>query len=437
MKNFKNFLTVALMATCVAAPVSAQVVDSRDCKTYPHMFVGLQGGAQTTLTNYDMTKLITPTASVSFGAMFTPIIGARLHVNGYWNKGGVKGRDMLIKSTTQERVYVDVTQNNGQILPGQTPDNPNVVELFEDEQGRLYMLQDKTVTETVAGESKTYEYKYITTNLDLMVNLCTLFGRKDYYPVNAYLIGGIGLNTAWSNADALAMKNTMPFAWDGTRFSHNARVGAMLDVNLHKNVSLNLEVAANSLSDRYNSKISGTDDWQITAQLGLAFKFGYKKKPAPKPEVWETVIDTTWYDDVTYVDDYKDRKIDKRIFFAIRESDVESTDAQIAAVAEFLKGVKNAEITITSYADKGTGNPKLNMEYSKQRAEKTRQALINKGVDPSIIKNVEWKGDTVQPYPEDNDKNRVSIITGHGVYSDPQKVVNKKFRTTERRVRVQ
>lgn len=433
------------MATCAVAPAMAQdkTDDGRDYKVFPHMFVGIQGGAQTTFTNFDQSKLITPTGSLSFGAWFTPVVGARLHVNGYWNKGGLKTRDKVIPgvtTTTKEREYVDLNQSNGQFLPGQLPGNPVVEQLFEDEEGRLYRIVEKTQTtadQTIEGTNKTYEYKYITTNLDLMLNLCTLFGRKDYYPVNVYLIGGIGLNTAWSNAEAVALNSEMPFAWDGTRFSHNARVGAMLDINLHKNVSLNLEVAANSLSDRYNSKVNGRDDWQLTAQLGLAFKFGYKKKPAPKPEVWETVIDTIWYDDVTYVDDYKDRNIDKRIFFAIRESDVESTDAQIAAVAEFLKGVKNGEVTITSYADKGTGNPKLNMGYSQQRAEKTRQALIEKGVDPSMIKSTEWKGDTVQPYPEDNDKNRVSIITGHGIYNEPQKVVNKKFRTVGHRVRVQ
>ena len=152
--------------------------------------------------------------------------------------------------------------------------------------------------------------------------------------------------------------------------------------------------------------------------------------------MWETRIDTTWYDDVTYKDVVKPGDIDKRIFFEIRESDVASTDAQIEAVAKFLREVKDAEITITAYADRGTGNPEINMGYSQQRAEKTKAALIAKGVDPSIIKRVEWKGDTVQPYPEDNDKNRVSIITGHGVYKQQEKVVNRKFKTQEVRYRV-
>ncbi|MBQ8969591.1 MAG: OmpA family protein [Bacteroidaceae bacterium] len=397
MNHLKKIFTVALLAVGSLAAYAQDATEAgKDYKPFPHMFVGVQGGAQTTFTNYDQLKLITPTASVYFGGWFTPVVGARLHVNGIWNKGGYDG--------------------------GIVPD-------FK------------------------YNYKYITPNLDLMLNLVTLFGKKDYYPVNAYLLGGIGLNYAWDNDDAYAQKTVLPMAWKDNRLSHNARVGAMLDVNLAKHWSVNLEVAANSLSDRYNSKTCDKDDWSLTAQLGLTYKFGFKKKakPAPEPEpepvvepepepepepVYATRIDTIWYDDVTYKDVTADRAIKKEIFFGLKEDGVNQDQAQIAAVAEFLKGVKDGEITIISYADKGTGNPKSNMNYSKKRAESTKRALIQKGVDPKMIKSVEWKGDTVQPYPDDNDKNRLSVITGHGVYTDKEKVVTKKFRTKEVRYQV-
>ena len=387
VKSFKRLLTVALAAAAMTAPAMAQQNEGAlDYQRFPHLFVGVSGGAQTTFTNYDQLKLITPTAGVSFGAWFTSVVGARLNVNGIWNKGGIQWNE--------------------------------------------------TVGGVTTAYDKKYDYRYVTTDLDLMINLVTLFGKKDYYPLNLYLIGGIGLNTAWNNTDAYAMKEQMPFAWKGTRLSHNARVGAQLEYNVAKNMSVNLEVAANSLSDRYNSKTNQADDWQLTAQVGVAFKFGHKKRVVVEENVWETVIDTIWYDDVTYKDVVKPGDIDKRIFFEIRESDIASTDEQIAAVAEFLKGVENGEITIKSYADRGTGNPTINMGYSQQRAEKTKQALIDKGVNPSMIKSVEYFGDTVQPYPDDNDKNRVSIIVGHGTYKQKEKVVTKKFKTEERRVRV-
>ncbi|MBR3066482.1 MAG: outer membrane beta-barrel protein, partial [Prevotella sp.] len=223
MFKFKQLTAIAALALAVCTNAFAQKAETLDYKPAPYMFVGLQAGGQTTFTNYDQLKLITPTASVSFGAFFTPVVGARLHVNGIFNKGGI---------------------------------NPG---------------------------GFTYDYNYATTDLDLMLNLCTMFGRQDYYPLNVYLIGGIGLNYAWNNDDLLGSTYYMPFAWKDNRLSHNARVGAMLDYNIAKHWSVNLEVNANSLSDRYNSKVCAKDDWQLTAQIGVMYKFGFKKKTITAP----------------------------------------------------------------------------------------------------------------------------------------------------------
>ena len=377
MFKFKNLFAAATLMLGISATAYAQDVedDGLDYKPYPYMFVGVQGGGQTTLTNYNNLNLITPTTSLSLGGFFTPVVGARLHFNGMWNKGGLQYQNVDTK----------------------------------------------------------YDYKYLTSDLDLMVNLVTLFGKKNYYPVNLYLIGGIGLNYAWDNADAYAMKDAMPLAYKDNRISHNARVGAQVDWNLHKNVSLNLEVAANSLSDRYNSKASNKDDWQLTAQLGLAFKFGYKKKPVAE-EVWETRVDTIWYDDIAYTPRVEDGAITWNVFYKIRESDFNDPNAQLAAIGAFLKDHRECKVTIKSYADVETGNPKINMEYSKQRSEKAVKALVDAGVNASII-TAEYFGDTVQPFAE-NDKNRVSIITATGLKDVKDQYTVKKYRTKEVRYRV-
>ena len=377
MNQVKRTLAIAALAMGVSATAGAQTAttdDGLDYKPYPHMFLGVQGGAQTTFTNYDNMKLITPTTSLSFGAFFTPVAGARLHFNGWQNKGGFK----------------DATQD------------------FK------------------------YDYKYVTSDLDLMLNLVTLFGRKNYYPVNLYLIGGIGLNYAWDNDDAYANKAYMPKAYEKDKLFHNARVGAMLDWNLHKNLSLNLEVNANSLGDRYNSKSNGKDDWQLNAQVGLAVKFGYKKKEVK--EEWATRIDTIWYDDVALTPRVEDGTITWNVFYKIRESDFNDPDAQLNAIGQFLKDHRECKVTIKSYADVQTGNPKINMGYSKQRSEKAVKALVDAGVDKSII-TAEYFGDTVQPFAE-NDKNRVSIITATGLKDVKDKYTVKKYRTKEVRYRV-
>ena len=378
MMQFKNVLAVAALALGVSVPAGAQTTedDGLDYKPYPHMFVGVQGGAQTTFTNYDNMKLITPTANVSFGAFFTPVLGARLHFNGWNNKGGYKDANNDFK----------------------------------------------------------YDYKYVTSDLDLMLNLSTLFGKKDYYPVNVYLIGGVGLNYAWDNDDAYSHRKEaiMTYAFKDNKLSHNARVGAMVDFNLLKNLSLNVEVNANNVSDGYNSKINGKNDWQLNALAGLAVKFGYKKKEIK--EEWATRVDTIWYDDVAYTPRVEDGTITWNVFYKIRESDFNDPDAQLANIGAFLKDHRECKVTIKSYADVQTGNPKINMGYSQQRSEKAVKALVDAGVDPSIIK-AEYFGDTVQPFAE-NDKNRVSIITATGLKDVKDKYTVKKYRTKEVRYRV-
>ena len=151
MKQIKSLCAIVATAMfCLALSANAQQKEDVSV-SYPQIFIGVQGGGQITPTDYDNWKLLTPTASLSVGSFFTPIIGARLHLNGIWNKGGFA----------------------------------NGVDDFR------------------------YKYKSVTTDLDLMVNMVTLFGKKFYYPLNVYLIGGIGMNYAWDNGDAFARQNMM------------------------------------------------------------------------------------------------------------------------------------------------------------------------------------------------------------------------------------
>ena len=82
-------------------------------------------------------------------------------------------------------------------------------------------------------------------------------------------------------------------------------------------------------------------------------------------------------------------------------------------IADFLKTYPNATVNITGYADKGTGNPTINMKYSQDRADNFKKELVDKyGADGSRI-STDAKGDTVQPFTE-NDKNRCVIVDGKG-----------------------
>ena len=320
-----------------------------------------------TATDAKMDKLLTPTAALSFGHYFSPVVGARLHVNAWESKSGIN--------------------------------------------------------------DQYYKWKYFTPDLDLMFNLTNLFSKGTNHPLNVIFLGGVGLNYAWDNDELKALHlsaDATPLAWEKNRLSHNLRAGLRLETNQAKPVGVSLEVNANSLSDRFNSKTNNADDWQFTAMLGLNVRFGYKYQQPRFITKKITVVDTVWVDEPTTimvkekrpVEKMEQKKIEEAIFFNIRESNANAAsniDAAIKQVADLMKTSENAKFTVTGYADKGTGNAAINKKYAMQRAKSVTEKLINEhGLDASRLTS-DSKGDTVQPFAE-NDKNRCVIITGEGTF---------------------
>ncbi len=366
MKHKNFFMTAALSMLMVGA---AQAQDTRDAlKSYS--FVEAQGGVQLTSTDVKMDKLITPTAALSIGHFFTPVVGARLHVNAWESKSGFSDID------------------------------------------------------------KYYKWKYVTPDLDLLINLTNLFSKKSNHALNVMLLGGVGLTYAWDNDELkdLNMPATrVPLAWDENRLSHNIRAGLRLETDVTKPFGVSLEVNANSKDDRFNSKTNDADDWQFTAMLGLNFRFGKRySKPAPVvvPVVEEVVEEQTAAvapAPVVVKEKVKKEvtreepvKLHKEVFYAIRVSENETPSAIMEQVAKFIKENKNVKVSIVGYADKGTGNARVNKMYAAKRADQFKKDLVNRhGIDASII-TTDSKGDTVQPFAE-NDKNRCVIIDAEGI----------------------
>jgi outer membrane protein OmpA-like peptidoglycan-associated protein len=113
---------------------------------------------------------------------------------------------------------------------------------------------------------------------------------------------------------------------------------------------------------------------------------------------------------------YRDRIVEKKaeplrreIFFTIRATQIVKEEmAKVEEIANYLKANPNAKVVITGHADKGTGNATINKNLSEKRAKIVADTLVKKyGIAESRI-SYEAKGDTEQPFAE-NDKNRVSI----------------------------
>ena len=255
-------------------------------------------------------------------------------------------------------------------------------------------------------------------NVDATLNLGNLFCR--YNPdrfFNAYLFAGVGLNGGFNNDEAVALANKgydLRYLWTDNKISPVGRFGLGTNLRLTSSLFFNIEVNANVLSDKFNSKKAGNADWQFNALAGFTIKFGktsrktepvyYEPTPQPAPVVKEEPKP------VQQPAPVKQEKVTmtENVFFALNSSAIRSGEKQkIEKLAEFMKNHAECKVTICGYADKQTGNADINMRLSKKRAENVATQLKEMGIDSQRI-TVDYKGDTVQPFstPEEN---RVSI----------------------------
>ena len=275
--------------------------------------------------------------------------------------------------------------------------------------------------------------------VDATFNLTNLF--CEFNPnrlVEVGVFGGIGANIAWGNKEAATANdaiaghfttlskdyNQKPLAYlwndekgEGSKARFVARAGANVDFRLSDNVKLGAEISANTLSDKYNSKRAGNPDWYFNALVGVKVAFGktYTTKtiPAPKPveKIIERIIEKPAPAPAPKTETKQeavDENFRRDIFFPIGNSNIaKSQTTKIAEIVTFMKENPDAKITLTGYADKGTGSAAFNDKIAARRAQTVYNTLAAKGVAKSrMIKKS--MGSRVQPF-EENDMNRVTI----------------------------
>lgn len=364
MNKFKTLLIGAL-ALFTASTAMAQ----EETRSYPYGFIGLQGGGQAILNGYSIGDVLTGTGSVYGGLMFNPVIGTRLHLNGWNSKEGVK-------------------------LDG-----------------------------TSYG---TYDFTYGTAMVDVMFNLVSAINHRDDNPIDLYFIGGIGANKVWGNDyKKLARYETDELGSKiHNHVTHACRVGLAMDVNLAPAWAVNLEVDANHFGNHdYAHLVNASKDWQLVAQLGVKYRFG-QCKPAPAPVVVPEPVQPEPKPEPKPVEVVKPapapapavveevKPCIENVFFLINRYDIRPAEMEkVQNAIAYLKKYPKAKIEITGYADKNTGNAKINERLSKQRVNAVYDVLLQNGIDAArIVKD--FKGDTVQPFPNDEanyEKNRCVI----------------------------
>ena len=372
----KTLLSCMLMLGFLSA--SAQEAEVKTEYVFnPHWYIQVQPlGGQYTLGEVGFGDLFSYNAQLAVGYQFSKVFGARLAVNGWQSKGGSE--------------Y----------------DKPNA--------------------------TYTWKWKYVAPTVDLTVNLSNLLcGYNPTRLFNLSVFGGIGANIGFDNDEARDVRsliskrhdfnNTnnapMEYTWRSIKPRFVGQAGLQGDFRLSDKVSVGLEVAANTLSDRYNSKKAKNADWYFNALAGVKINLGsnYSTRevkgcePRIIEKVVEKVVEKPVYIDKIVEVEKKAEPLRRDVFFSINSSRIASTETQkLLEIVAYLNANPNAKVTITGYADKGTGNAKINERLGRERAKIVTDRLIKQyKVDPARI-ITDSKGDTEQPFAE-NDKNRVSI----------------------------
>ena len=385
--KFKSILLSSLLALgCTAA--SAQ--EAKTVNVFnPHGYLQVQIGGQETLGEIGFGDLLSPNVQVGYGYNFNKVVGARVSLNAWQSKAG----------------------------------------------------------QEFLGQTYKWKWNYVAPMVDATFNLSNLFcGFNPNRLVNVGVFAGIGANIAWGNDEAATAQSNMntaytnlinsaygtttpeankvaksdpalSYLWTGSKVRLTGRVGANVDFRVSERVSLGLEVSANTLNDRYNSKKAGNADWYFNALVGAKFTLGktYTTKtiPAPKPveKIIERIIEKPAPAPAPKTETKQEaveENFRRDIFFPIGNSNIaKSQTTKIAEIVTFMKENPDAKITLTGYADKGTGSAAFNDKIAARRAQTVYNTLAAKGVAKNrMIKKSE--GSRVQPF-EENDMNRVTI----------------------------
>jgi len=364
-----------------AAPVWAQQAGDdgveyvyEEVEFRPHLFLEAGVGAQYTLGEARFKDQLSPNAQIALGYQLTSWLGGRLQVNGWQSRGGWNGYG-----------------------------NPSF--------------------------TQAYKYKYVAPGIDVMLNLSNLIlGWNPDRLFTLSVFAGGGANIAFDNQEVIAIARglydktayRLEYLWDGTRVLPYGRAGLQAAFRLNDRLSLSVEGNANILSDKYNSKRADNPDWYFNALVGVRVNLGPTytstalappaevvepvpmvqvervEEPAPEPRPQQPQQQTI-------------EPLRRDVFFLINRYDIRPVEQQkVREIAEYLRRYPRTRVTVTGYADAGTGNDQINDRLAAQRADAVLRELRDRyNIEGERI-FYDYKGARIQPF-EENNLNRVAI----------------------------
>ena len=321
-KRLLSILALACFWCTLAGAQETQTTTERgELKSYS--FIEVQGGVQHPVGDVDFFAGLTPAVGLNIGHYFSPEAGFRIGAYGW------QGQSEL-----------------------------------------------KSINES-------YKWDFFSANVDLLINLTNLFSKTKSHLLNLIFVGGVGLNYVWrsDDLDELQLKYTSAeavthYSYEHNRLLYNLQAGLRLESDVTQKLGLSVEVMINNTSDRFNVKVNNHDDWQMTAMVGISYRFGrkfaQKKVVTPAPVV-----------ELAPVIEQPKTLHEELVCSSVEAPDPES--AKITRAVRFAQENTGASFVVKSYSDASTGTPALNKKYALQRANEVKQALVEQGVSEQLI----------------------------------------------------
>ena len=292
-----------------------------------------------------------------------------------------------------------------------------------------------------AGTNQAYNNLFAVAHYDFMFDVVNYFAKYNAKRV-FHLVPYVGLGAGYKHHTTTG--GAFGDVFDATKrvagattndFGGVVDAGVIFKFRLGRRVDLNLE--AQMLATKTN--MMGTSwkkqgaDLMAFATAGLGFNLGKPEWDVLTPMDWGLVNDLNGQINNLRAENAELSKrpaycpecpevqpaqtttevktvVSNVVYFRIASAKIDQNQyINIYNTAKYALD-NNSKIYIVGYADEGTGTSNGNMAISERRAKAVAKALVEKyGVSEDMIE-VDFKGDTVQPY-ETNEWNRVVIMT--------------------------
>lgn len=379
----KKFLLLAFaMIGFAISSASAQIVESS--RFFDNMSVSLKGGT------------VTPMKNAAFWGDMRGVVGIELQKNitPVWGIGVESQWSVNTSSWAQKGFMHSTTAFDHQLLG--VYNTINLMNLFGGYKGT------PRVFEINVNAGVGWLHAYMNNHKELYDLLGASTFNSWYTKVGPDFNFNLGKAKAWTLSLKPAFIYNMNYPGSTGYDIRHGYFEILAGVTYHfKNSNKSHSFKVHDDTDYLYALVLLEDD-----NRHLAERVAYLEE---NPLVVEKIVQVT--NEVAVVEEPGITAISNAIGFDLNSSKIPTTAyASLQNIAELLKEEPELKLNILGYASAAEGTQEYNLILSQHRGDNVKTVLVEKfGIDSNRI-NVIAKGDTIQPYPNNNTWNRCVLF---------------------------